>query len=769
MATRRSGLTTVSVPAPLRPLFMKAQAAVEAYFGERVEDPEHSTLSISGERYVLVRAASLSVEFFDLVTSIYAGSGPGEGEEVARGLLYDLAHTLGKSDAAAFAKRMNLNDPIELLSAGPVHFSFAGWAFVEIRPDSKPTPDEEFFLHYDHPYSFESDAWRRRGRVADRSVCVMNAGYSAGWCSECFGLPLAAVEVECQARGDARCRFVMAPPSRLAGHVERVAGGSDRMAVPVSMPEFFRRKRLEEEQRSSQRNLEERLRFLTDNLPSGMVYQLVMEPGGDRRFTYVSAGVIQAHGITPEAVYADPRALYSQLFEEDAAQVAALEEVSMRTLQPFAAEARFRLPSGETRWRILRSAPHRLPDGGTMWDGIELDVTDRKRAEEERAHLEERLRHRQRMESIGQLAGGVAHDFNNLLTAILGNVSVAMQALPPDGEAHECLVDAGRAAETAAHLTRQLLAFSRKQAVDPHVLDLNRTLEDLQKMLRRLLREDVALELAPAEGLGRVLTDPGQVEQILVNLVVNSRDAIPQGGTITLSTRNATLDEQACRAAHLEVAPGEYVVFSVSDDGTGMTPEVKAHLFEPFFTTKPPGKGTGLGLAMVYGAVKQAGGSVEVRSEPGRGTTVDVYLPRVNGAAHRPDAPARHDQGGGSETLLLVEDNDIVRSFARRVLRRRGYRVHDFPDGASALEAVERLGERVRLLVTDVVMPGMNGRVLSDRLRAKNPGLRVLFTSGYTQDAIVHDGVLEPGIDLLAKPYSPEELMRRVRELLDRE
>ena len=769
MGTRRSALTTVSVPPPLRPLFMKAQAAVEAYFSERLEDPEHSTLTISGERYVLVRAASLSVEFFDLVTSLYGGGSPGEGEEVARGLLYDLAHTLGKSDAAAFAKRMGLNDPIGLLSAGPVHFSFAGWAFVEIHADSQPTPDEGFFLHYDHPYSFESDAWRRRGRRVDFPVCVMNAGYSAGWCSECFGLPLAAVEVECVARGDERCRFVMAPPARLAAHVERIAGRASAAATRVSMPEFFRRKRVEEERRSSQRSMEERLRFLTDNLPNGMVYQLVIEPGGRRRFTYVSAGVVQAHGVTPEAVYSDPGTLYRQILEEDAGQMAELEEVSMRTLEPFAAEARFRLPSGETRWRILRSAPRRLPDGGTMWDGIEVDVTDRKRAEEERAHLEERLRHRQRMESIGQLAGGVAHDFNNLLTAILGNVSVAMQALPPDGEAHECLVDAGRAAETAAHLTRQLLAFSRKQAIDPHVLDLNRTLDDLQKMLRRLLREDVALTLSLAEGLGRVLTDPGQVEQILVNLVVNSRDALPEGGTITIATRNATLDEEACRAAHIDVAPGDYVVFSVSDDGIGMTPEVKAHLFEPFFTTKPPGKGTGLGLAMVYGAVKQTGGTVEVRSEPGRGTTVDVYLPRVNGAARVRHAPARHEQGGGSETLLLVEDNEMVRSFARRVLRRHGYRVHDFPDGASALAAVEKLGERVRMLVTDVVMPGMNGRTLADRLRARDPDLRVLFTSGYTQDAIVHDGVLEPGIDLLSKPYAPEDLVRRVRELLDRE
>ncbi len=769
MSKRRSRLTTVSVPPQFEPLFLKAQEAVERYFGDRVEDPEHSTLSYSGERYVLVRAASLSVEFFDVVAKLYADR-PDESREVARNLLYDIAHSLGKSDADAFAKRMDLRDPNERLSAGPVHFSFAGWAFVDIHVDSVPSPNDDFFLHYDHPFSFESDAWLKSGKKADFPVCVMNAGYSSGWCAKSYGLPLAAVEVECIARGDPRCRFLMAPPNRLAAHVERVVGpsGSSTLRVSTTIPEFFQRKRVDEERQAALQESEARLRFITDNLPNGMVYQLVMDPSGQRRFTYLSAGVLHAHGLTREQIYADPNSLYGQLVEEDRARVFALEEESSRTLSLFAAEARYRLPSGTLGWRMLRSAPRRQPDGSTIWDGVEIDITEQKRAELEHAKFEERMGHRQRMESIGQLAGGVAHDFNNLLTVISGNLALALEQLVPGTGLHDGLTDASAAAAAAANLTRQLLAFSRKQAIAPRVLDLNESIEGLQTMLRRLLREDVALRLDLARTLGAVRGDPGMVEQILVNLVVNASDALPEGGTVTITTRNQTVDAAFCRE-RLDLAPGEHVVLSVSDDGTGMTEEVKAHAFEPFFTTKPTGKGTGLGLAMVYGAVKQAGGAVDLESEPAKGTTITIFLPRVDEAVDQLRTQQPLERARATENLILVEDDEMVRAFALRVLRQRGYHVLDYPDGPTALTALRNSSEPVHLLVTDVVMPGMNGRILAERLIALRPGLKVLFTSGYPRDALTPSGVLDPGTDLLSKPYTPDALVRYVRELLDRD
>ena len=402
---------------------------------------------------------------------------------------------------------------------------------------------------------------------------------------------------------------------------------------------------------------------------------------------------------------------------------------------------------------------------GRLWSF--RDVTGRKKAEEEKEKLRAQLQQAMKMEAVGRLAGGVAHDFNNLLTAIMGNVSLAKMKLSPTDPVGGLLGEANKAAESAASLTQQLLAFSRKQIIKPKALDLNILIADMKKMLFRLIGENIDLKTFPGEDLGAVKVDAGQFEQILVNLAVNARDAMPEGGKLLIETANVDLDE-AYRVSHPYVRPGRFVMLAVSDTGHGMSAEVKRQSFEPFFTTKPKGTGTGLGLSTIYGVVKQANGSIEVYSEVGKGTTFKIYLPRVEGEAARPKEPSPPmELLGGSETVLLVEDEEIVRNLGVRILAGLGYRVMHAGNGDDALELAREHGERIDLLLTDVVMPGMSGRELANRLTPIHPETRVLFTSGYTDNAIVHHGVLDEGVSFIGKPYSHSALARKVREVLD--
>ncbi len=384
------------------------------------------------------------------------------------------------------------------------------------------------------------------------------------------------------------------------------------------------------------------------------------------------------------------------------------------------------------------------------------DVTEARR-------LQERLADAQKMESIGRLAGGVAHDFNNLLTVIKGYLSLALASLPASSPGREELHHVERAAVSAAALTQQLLAFSRRQLLRPVILDVNQVVVRVQPMLTRLLGEDIELRTALAADVWPVRFDAGQAEQVLVNLAVNARDAMPEGGRLTIETTNVTSDDPG-------EAAGEYVRISVTDTGCGMTPEVRSHIFEPFFTTKQPGAGTGLGLAMVGGAVAQNGGRTEVESAPGAGTSFRIYLPRettVSDPAPRP--PGTPATPGGHERILLVEDDAQVRALGRRLLSHLGYEVTTCASGREALDVV-RAGRRpFDLLVTDVVLPEINGRELADRLLAQTPSIRVLFTSAYTANVIVQRGVTPDGTDFLPKPYTLDVLARRVREVLDRD
>jgi PAS domain S-box-containing protein len=389
------------------------------------------------------------------------------------------------------------------------------------------------------------------------------------------------------------------------------------------------------------------------------------------------------------------------------------------------------------------------------------------RARAEKRRIEEQLLHALKMESIGRLAGGVAHDFNNLLTAITGNVALALLDLEPQDPIAEILRDVERAGESATVLTRQLLAFSRRQVIQPRLIDFDELLGQLQKLLPRLIGEDIDLRLVRGRLLGSVRVDPVQFEQVVINLAVNARDAMPDGGRLVIETTNVELSEDDC-ASMPELSAGRYVLLRVSDTGHGMSAEVRERVFEPFFTTKALGRGTGLGLATVYGAVSQAGGAIEVRSEVGRGTTFEIYLPRADRpvVAAAADGPSPALPGGG-ETLLVVEDDRFARDLAVRVLTRAGYSVVSAENAERALQLLEARKLPVQLLVTDVVMPGMNGRQLAERLRAIQPEARVLYTSGYAENVIIHRGVLSEGLHFIGKPYSPQALAAKVREVLD--
>jgi PAS domain S-box-containing protein len=510
------------------------------------------------------------------------------------------------------------------------------------------------------------------------------------------------------------------------------------------------RKQAEDGLRASERRL--RTLFETVNL-------IVLGLDSQGTVDYVNPFLLQLTGYTRD------EALGSNWVErflpkaQQAEMSGVLLDLLERNFHPF-----YRNPivtkAGEERmisWHntVLRDAQGRPT--GTL--SIGEDITEHQR-------LEEQFRQAQKMEAVGRLAGGVAHDFNNMLTVITSYSTLLLDDMDATDARREDLEEIRKAAAGAAGLTRQLLAFSRQQVLEVRVLDLNEIVGGAGKMLQRLIGEDIELVTVLAPDLGSVKADPGQIEQVTMNLAVNARDAMPDGGKLTIETSNVELGE-AYTLEHRPVSPGPYVLLSVSDAGTGMDEATKTHLFEPFFTTKEKGRGTGLGLATVYGIVKQSGGFVWVYSESGHGTTFKIYLPRVNETP--PDLPFGGSPKAvhGSETILLAEDSAGVRAVAREVLKRNGYAVIQASDGQAALELAATHSGPIHLLVTDVIMPEMSGRQLADRLRDGRPELKVLFVSGYTDDAIIRHGILEPGIAFLQKPFTPEALARKVRAVLD--
>jgi two-component system, cell cycle sensor histidine kinase and response regulator CckA len=495
---------------------------------------------------------------------------------------------------------------------------------------------------------------------------------------------------------------------------------------------------------------------------------IIIVTSAEGKITYMSPGVkgllgrdpselVGANGV--ELVHSEDRALLREMISDLLAHPAKVINFELRAVH---ADGSFR--------RLEATGTNLLADPAVQGlVGNCRDITERKQAEDALRRTEEQLRQARKMEAIGSLAGGVAHDFNNLLSVILSYASMLGGDLAQGDPMREDLEEIRAAGERAAALTRQLLAFSRQQILSPKTLNLNEVVSGMERMLRRLIGGHIEFSVSVSPSLGKVTVDPSQIEQVIMNLAVNARDAMPRGGRLTFETANVDLEDRAL-AEDLGVTLGPYVALTISDTGVGMDDATKRRMFEPFFTTKERGKGTGLGLATVFGIVKQSGGGLAVQSEPGMGTVFKIYLPRVGAGPLTEWRPSQAPPLGtvrGTETILLVEDEERVRSLARTILRRNGYQVLEAQSGGDALLICEQYIATIDLLLTDVVMPRMSGRQLAERLLSVRPSMKVLFMSGYTDTAIVNRGVLDPGIAFLQKPLTPETLTRKIREVLD--
>ena len=524
----------------------------------------------------------------------------------------------------------------------------------------------------------------------------------------------------------------------------------DRPArLPAAVREALHRKRAENALKES----EGRYRSLVMSIPD-----VVWTFDSRGRLTFISPNVQTLSGYSREEVYrSGPHFFSESVHPDDLERVQKVFEVVSG--KPLEVEFRLRCKEGSWIWVRNRVIGGHEKDGVRYWHGLLSDVTERKQ-------LEQQLIMSQKIEAVGRLAGGIAHDFNNLLTMINGYSQLILERLEPDAPFTPFVKEIKDAGERAASLTRQLLAFSRRQIMTFQVLDLNSVISSLEKMLKRLIGEDILLRTVLDPGLGHIKADPGQIEQIVMNLAVNARDAMPLGGELTLETANAQLDDVFVRT-HIGATAGPSVMLALSDTGAGMTVDTRARIFEPFFTTKEPGKGTGLGLATVYGIVKQMGGSIWVSSELGQGSVFKIYFPRIDEVpAEEKKAEAQSDPVFGSETILLVEDEVGVRAFVSSALESSGYKVLVAKDAEEAISICEKHDGPIHLLLTDVVMPRMSGPKVAERVKSLRPGIKVLYTSGHTDHPVLRREVLGAHMDFLAKPFSPDALLQKIQEVL---
>ena len=581
-------------------------------------------------------------------------------------------------------------------------------------------------------------------------------GKTPGHYLECgldeFGRTMKGFRPSVRCRGEARCRTRSGQWIDAELSTRMICGeAGDVIGYATLVHDVTEKKRMEGALRES----EERFATFMNNSP-----MLALMRDAKCRYVYVNRAYEVLVGKSASEILG--RTPYDIWPSEVAKLLAGADNQVLAAGHALELHEKTVIPGSETKEWLSIKFPFRDRRNRVYVGGVSIDITERK-------SLEEQLRQSQKMEAVGRLAGGIAHDFNNLLTIIMGYSEILLASSKIDADQRSKIQELKNAGERAARLTRQLLAFSRKQVMAPRVLDLNAVIENLRKMIERLIGEDIEFVTIPFGPLGKVKADPGQVEQIIMNLVVNARDAMPDGGRLTVETANVEFDEEYARS-HLPSLPGQYVMIAVSDTGTGMDPEIQRHIFEPFYTTKEMGKGTGLGLATVYGIVKQSGGFIWVYSEQDVGSAFKVYFPRIPEQNVLPLAERREPERlEGTETVLVAEDEAALRTLIHETLGRHGYTVLEAGDGEEALDLSGRYPNPIHLLIADVVMPQVSGRELAQRVTAARPETKVLYISGYTDDAIIHHGVIDPNAAFLQKPFSPAALARKVRVILSQQ
>ncbi|MCA9532469.1 MAG: response regulator [Myxococcales bacterium] len=811
-------LKSVRVPEAFAPVFEKAQEYVQRYFESLRFEPEQGTIGVEDERYVLIRASALSVEFFDVVRGLYGEEGD-QGTRVARELLFDVAHAMGMTDARVFAEKLGVTDPIEGLSAGPIHFAHAGWAFVDIHADSKPRLDEHYVLYFDHPYSMEADGWIAAGRRADFPACVMNAGYSSGWCESSFGMPLVSTEITCRARGDAQCRFIMAPPHRIEGHIrEYVAShpGVVADANAVEVPSFFHRKatserlqaradRLSAENAELERRVAERTeallranQALARELSERREAEVALRSSqalGQRIIEAVPSGIVHVgadggiHAANAEAqeilglTYDELTQRYTTDFAREtvweSGEPALPEDYpvsrALATGEPQGPTTLgVKRRDGTTSWAIFRAVPVHDPDTRSVSGAIVtfVDITQRKADEEERRRLEDLSQRSQKLESLGLLAGGIAHDFNNLLVGVLGNASwLARGAVEGsrEAEAIQRIITAGR---RAADLTKQMLAYSGRARVEAVLVNVRDIVGDMRDLLGSLLPPGVRVEYAVGDEALPVNGDPAQLGQVLMNLITNAAEAAheqrPGAGLVRVEACRVALDEAELQAMyeHERAAAGRFVCITVSDDGVGLDANTLQHVFDPFFTTKEHGHG--LGLAAVLGIIRGHRGALDIVSEVGAGSVFRVYLPASEFAAAVASVvePATPSQRPATGLFLVVDDEPIVRTLAATTLEQLGFEVLGARDGAEGVDAFHRHEGAIRGVLLDLTMPVMDGFEVMRAIRASRPSLPIVLCSGYDRHEVIARLPPDEHCTFLPKPFTVEQLEQAVRALL---
>jgi len=746
-----------SVPPSFKKLFETADEFVSNYFKQKLENPQEGSIEIDSERYILIRASSMSVELFKTINRLYEEENQKESFNVVKNLLFDIAHAIGKSDAAFFHKKCDLKDPIAKLSAGPIHFAFTGWASVNILPESNATPDDSYCLIYEHPYSFESDSWIQSKMKCDSPVCIMNAGYSSGWCEQSFGIDLVASEITCRAAGDDKCSFIMAPPHRIQDRINELVSSkkaSVKESSKYTIPGFFKRKEIEQRLRKSE-----------------LQYQILFENANDAIFILKNEKISQVNSVAAKILKIQKQDIINHSILHFSPRI----QVNNQASEAIWKEKFSLALSGEPsifEWQFTQ------PDGSLVDTEISLKLVDTEkpifhaicRDITQRRKLEKYLIQSQKMEAIGTLASGIAHDFNSILSGMLGFTSLLKISLSKSDTNIHYLERIEKAVQKAADLTKQLLTFSKTGQPRSVPLNINEHINNTLNIIDRTFNKNITIDVRLDKHLKPIEGDPSQIEQMILNLCLNASKAMPDGGTLTIKTSMLPRDklEKDLNKEQLnEFKHSEVVGIEIADEGIGMSAETINRIFEPYYSLRQNGSGSGLGMLIVYNIINSHNGQIIIKSVPGEGTRVKLFL-------HPTDKPIQmtthkeYNLQSGDETILVADDENIIVDFLEELLKPLGYTILTAKDGLEAINKFQTYSGKIDLAILNTGMPKLSGKEVFYQLINEFPACRIILTSGLPFTKETRKKLLELGVKgFVSKPFKAEVICHLIRAVLD--